>query len=128
MTDLREAGFLGEVLCPFLHLRSLHLNGQTTLSANEVMVVTLSLTTAAVQGLPVSVDEYVNVSTVCHGLQGAIDGGQANGVSLFVQTVVQLLCRDEGASSLNEVVYRRSLLSRSVSTDPALRLHIPQHT
>ena len=60
---------------PALNSRSFHLNSLAAVTANQMVVVMLSLT-AAVQNLTVSTTENINLLLVSHGLQDPVGSSQ----------------------------------------------------
>jgi len=73
--------YLGETVLtaqpggPALHGRSFHLNSLAAVTANQMVVVMLSLA-PAVQNLTISTTENINLLLISHGLQNPVGSSQ----------------------------------------------------
>ncbi|CDZ92014.1 hypothetical protein RHRU231_910053 [Rhodococcus ruber] len=93
VADVDEAVVLGHLVGPALDRGPVHLDGESARAAHEMVVVTGRA--APVDGLPAVGAQHVDGAGFGKGLQGAVDGGQADALAAPAQFVVQVLGRTE---------------------------------
>ncbi len=98
MSHVLEAVLLSRSLGPSLDSLVLDLDGEPTRTADQVMVMDLSVTTP-VDGFAILPAHSIDRSALAKGLEGPVDRGQSNLVVRRSQFIVQLLCAAEPRGS-----------------------------
>ncbi|SLE99524.1 Uncharacterised protein [Mycobacteroides abscessus subsp. massiliense] len=76
----------GDVGRPLLDRARLHLYGETATLADQVMV--MAVRAAPVHRLAGVVAQHIHLTRCRHRLQGAVDGGQADALTVALELVV----------------------------------------
>ncbi|NII99118.1 hypothetical protein FHU42_002512 [Corynebacterium glutamicum] len=77
MTTESKAVFSGNFLCPCLYWTAIDFDCATAIGADQVMVVSL-VVALAVQSFSTRDGKYVDCSDVGEGLEGSVDGCEAD--------------------------------------------------